>query len=66
MTRSRGTAEARDFNEERLRSEHSRLDHEIARIEAQLHLTPEEERSLKRMKKEKLLAKDRLSRLGSG
>ncbi|NLE47410.1 MAG: YdcH family protein [Sandaracinaceae bacterium] len=63
MTRSRGSREARNFLQRRLRTEHSRLDRAIARLEAQLHLTPDDERMLKQMKKEKLLAKDRLSRL---
>lgn len=66
MTRSRRSEAAREFDHERLRSEHSRLDNEIARLEAQLHLSPEDERALKQMKKEKLLAKDRLNGFGSG
>jgi uncharacterized protein YdcH (DUF465 family) len=51
---------------ERLQKEHRELDEKIHEIESHLHLTPEEEVELPRLKKLKLAKKDQILLLSKG
>ncbi len=47
-----------------LTAEHRRLDQEVQVLEKRRALTPAEQADLSRLKKQKLLTKDRIARLG--
>ncbi len=59
-----GQCEASSADElSRLKNEHHDLDEKIARLESVRFPTPEEEREIKELKKQKLCLKDRIERL---
>jgi uncharacterized protein YdcH (DUF465 family) len=60
MSRREERGPSAEFIVERLRSEHARLDAEVAELDHRLHLTTDEEVRLNTLKKAKLRAKDRL------
>ncbi|MEO6773438.1 MAG: YdcH family protein [Kofleriaceae bacterium] len=47
-----------------LTAEHRRLDEQVQRLEKRRALTPAERDQIARLKKQKLLTKDRIARLG--
>ena len=49
----------------RLRERHDELERRLAELERHLSLTPDEQVERSRLKKEKLLTKDELTRLGA-
>ena len=49
---------------EELTAEHRRLDDELRQLQRRLSLTPAEQVEVSRLKKQKLLMKDRIARLG--
>lgn len=50
---------------ERLRQQHRQLEERLAALDRHLALTPDEQIERSRLKKEKLLVKDRMLRLGA-
>lgn len=50
---------------EQLTAEHRRLDEAVAVLEKRRSLTPAEQLEMSRLKKQKLLTKDRIARLSS-
>lgn len=59
-----GQSEASSADElSRLKTQHHELDEKIARLEGTRFPTPEEEREIKELKKQKLCLKDRIQRL---
>jgi uncharacterized protein YdcH (DUF465 family) len=48
-----------------LTAEHRRLDAEVQQLEKRRALTPSERAEIARLKKQKLLTKDRIARLGT-
>jgi uncharacterized protein YdcH (DUF465 family) len=63
MSRHRERGPSRDFIAERLRSEHARLDAEVAELDHRIHLTAAEEMRRIELKKAKLRTKDKLRTL---
>jgi uncharacterized protein YdcH (DUF465 family) len=49
---------------EELTAEHRRLDEQVQMLERRRALTPAEQAEMSRLKKQKLLTKDRIARLG--
>jgi uncharacterized protein YdcH (DUF465 family) len=49
---------------EELTAEHRRLDEQVQMLERRRALTPAEQAEMSRLKKQKLLTKDRITRLG--
>jgi uncharacterized protein YdcH (DUF465 family) len=60
MSRRQERAPSAEFIVERLKSEHARLDAEVAELDHRLHLTTKEELRRIELKKAKLRAKDKL------
>ncbi len=48
-----------------LTAEHRRLDDELVQLQRRAALTPAEQAEVSRLKKQKLLTKDRIARLGA-
>lgn len=48
-----------------LTAEHRRLDDELLQLQRRIALTPAEQAEVSRLKKQKLLTKDRIARLGA-
>lgn len=58
------TVETKESLLAQLTAEHRRLDEELQNLERRRALTPAEQVEMSRLKKQKLLTKDRIARLG--
>jgi uncharacterized protein YdcH (DUF465 family) len=56
----------RSYQDQRLEQKHRVLDAEISRLDRQAHLTPQEQRAVAELKKEKLRTKDLLANIRRG
>ena len=59
-----GTLEPKQDMLAELTAEHRRLDEQVQQLEKRRALTPTERAEIARLKKQKLLTKDRIARLG--
>jgi uncharacterized protein YdcH (DUF465 family) len=59
-----GTLEPKQEMLAELTAEHRRLDEQVQQLEKRRALTPTERAEIARLKKQKLLTKDRIARLG--